>query len=89
MKILAMLIVGGGLLSPVLAQTPSSPTPPARLEMRDVTPFPDVPPGHWAASSVETLHRTGIVRGYPAAAKPIRQIRPQTARRQARATVKR
>lgn len=30
-----------------------------------VLPFADVPPGHWAAQAVETLHRAGIVRGYP------------------------
>ncbi len=30
-----------------------------------MVPFPDVPPGHWAASAVETLHQAGIVHGYP------------------------
>ena len=33
-----------------------------------VLPFSDVPPGHWAAQAVETLHRAGIVRGYPSGA---------------------
>ncbi len=33
-----------------------------------VLPFADVPPGHWAARAVETLHRAGIVRGYPSGA---------------------
>jgi hypothetical protein len=33
-----------------------------------VLPFADVPPGHWAARAVETLHRAGIVRGYPGGA---------------------
>lgn len=28
-------------------------------------PFPDVPPTHWAASSVETLRRQGLIAGYP------------------------
>ena len=27
--------------------------------------FRDVPPDHWAAQSVETLRRAGIVKGYP------------------------
>ena len=39
---------------PVKAAAPISPGP-----------FRDVPPGHWAAQSVETLRRAGIVRGYP------------------------
>lgn len=30
-----------------------------------VEPFPDVPPTHWAASSVETLRRQGLIAGYP------------------------
>lgn len=28
-------------------------------------PFPDVPPGHWAYTAVETLRVRGILRGYP------------------------
>ena len=28
-------------------------------------PFPDVPAGHWAASSVETLRQNGLMLGYP------------------------
>ena len=31
--------------------------------------FRDVPPDHWAARSVETLRRAGIVKGYPASGK--------------------
>jgi hypothetical protein len=31
-------------------------------------PFPDVPSGHWAFSSVERLRQVGIVRGYPGGA---------------------
>lgn len=31
--------------------------------------FRDVPPDHWAARSVETLRRTGIVKGYSSGAK--------------------
>ena len=31
--------------------------------------FPDVPADHWAAQSVETLRKTGIVKGYPAHGK--------------------
>ena len=31
--------------------------------------FPDVPADHWAAQSVETLRRAGIVKGYPAHGK--------------------
>lgn len=33
-----------------------------------VRPFPDVPPGHWAARAVEQLHQLGIAQGYPAVA---------------------
>lgn len=29
------------------------------------TPFPDVPPNHWAFSAVEALRQSGIVVGYP------------------------
>jgi hypothetical protein len=30
------------------------------------TPFPDVPPGHWAATAVQQLKDEGILVGYPA-----------------------
>lgn len=89
MKVFTLLTVCAALATPAFAQAPpSSLMPPARLEMRDVMPFPDVPPGHWAASAVETLHQAGIVRGYPATGKPTSALRPQTARRQAKTTVK-
>ena len=32
------------------------------------TPFPDVPPNHWAFSAVETVRQAGIVVGYPKSA---------------------
>lgn len=38
-----------------------------------VRPFSDVPPGHWAARAVETLHRAGIVQGYPTSAPRTRK----------------
>lgn len=87
---LAAWIACAALMMPAFGQTPNPSAPPsARLEMQSVTPFSDVPPGHWAASSVETLHRAGIVRGYPATGKPTLHSRPQTARRQAKTSVKR
>lgn len=40
-----------------------------------VLPFSDVPPNHWAAKAVETLHQAGIVRGYSGGGYQIGQTR--------------
>ena len=42
---------------PAYAQTPAT--------ARQVAPFPDVPPDHWAYNAVNELHQLGIVVGYP------------------------
>ena len=38
------------------------------------TPFPDVPPNHWAANAIAKLVEAGIIVGYPADEKPTRTI---------------
>lgn len=50
---------------------PAAPKPTARDRPERSVPggFRDVPPDHWAARSVETLRRAGIVKGYPDSAK--------------------
>ncbi len=76
--ILSALLVLGASLS---ASAAPKPTTPAKAAPKKATPaavkairpipggFPDVPADHWAARSVETLRRAGIVKGYPAHGK--------------------
>ena len=68
---LSLLLV---CLSPVAAQTKTSPSRPISkltvpLSSAGSRPFSDVLRGHWAAAAVETLRQRGIVTGYPAVPK--------------------
>lgn len=47
----------------------SAPVAVDRPERAALGGFRDVPPDHWAAQSVETLRRAGIVKGYPDSGK--------------------
>ncbi len=76
--ILSALLVCGATLT---ASAAPKPTVHAKAVPKRATPaaakaiqpipggFPDVPADHWAAQSVETLRRAGIVKGYPAHGK--------------------
>ncbi len=83
--ILAALLVGVGLGASAAPKhgapqrhtakrTPTTPKPTAIDRPERAVPgtpggFRDVPPDHWAAQSVETLRRAGIVKGYPDSGK--------------------
>jgi len=62
-KVIPLLLALSALSLPAV-QAQDAPGAPSAA----VRPFPDVPPGHWAAAAVERLHQLGIVRGYPAQA---------------------
>jgi hypothetical protein len=63
MIMMASLSLLGALSALVGLQTPT------------VSPFPDVPPGHWAYQAVTDLHNRGILLGYPG-----RKVSTDTAR---------
>ena len=74
--ILSALLVGAGLSTSAAPKHTAhkkhaaKPTPVAVDRPERAAPgtpggFRDVPPDHWAAQSVETLRRAGIVQGYP------------------------
>jgi len=74
----ALLVLGSGLTASAAPKTKVKPAPkvtpaaaPAIAKAIRPIPggFPDVPADHWAARSVETLRRAGIVKGYPAHGK--------------------
>jgi hypothetical protein len=52
-----------------VASVPVAVDRPERASQGTPGGFRDVPPDHWAAQSVETLRRAGIVKGYPASGK--------------------
>ena len=71
----ALLVCGVTLAAPATPKThakaaPKKVTSPVVKAFRPIPGgFPDVPANHWAAQSVETLRRAGIVKGYPAHGK--------------------
>ncbi len=76
--ILSALLVYGATLAASAAPKPTvhakaAPKKTAPAAAKAIRPipggFPDVPADHWAARSVETLRRAGIVKGYPAHGK--------------------
>ena len=75
LSILSAVLICGATLA---ASAAPKPTAHAKAAPNKATPaavrsipggFPDVPANHWAAQSVETLRRAGIVKGYPAHGK--------------------
>ena len=70
----ALLVLGASLSASAAPKPHAKPAPkvmPATAKAIRPIPggFPDVPADHWAAQSVETLRRAGIVKGYPAHGK--------------------
>ncbi len=72
----ALLVLGASLAASAAPKTkpqvkPAPKVTPATAKAIRPIPggFPDVPADHWAARSVETLRRAGIVKGYPAHGK--------------------
>ncbi len=72
-----LLVLGAGLAASAAPKTtayakaaPKKAAPATAKAIRPIPGgFPDVPADHWAAQSVETLRRAGIVKGYPAHGK--------------------
>lgn len=72
----ALLVLGASLSASAAPKTKAHVKPAPRVTpttAKAIRPipggFPDVPADHWAAQSVETLRRAGIVKGYPAHGK--------------------